>query len=132
MVRFNALLSNFRFHDFECGLLFESGSWPVTTSKRPASIWPPPVPTHSTSRPGSFPSTTTTTTTTTTKTPAQDDPVYGNYCGSKNGNQDQERIVGGHDAQQHEWPWVVALFNSGRQFCGGTLIAAVKCNFIHN
>ena len=35
---------------------------------------------------------------------------------------DQERIVGGHNADPNEWPWIVALFNNGRQFCGGSLI----------
>lgn len=43
-------------------------------------------------------------------------------CGAKNGLQDQERIVGGHNADLNEWPWIAALFNSGRQFCGGSLI----------
>ncbi|KAK9890287.1 hypothetical protein WA026_010390 [Henosepilachna vigintioctopunctata] len=43
-------------------------------------------------------------------------------CGAKNGNQDQERIVGGHNADINEWPWIAALFNGGRQFCGGSLI----------
>ncbi|KAG5893554.1 hypothetical protein JTB14_013638 [Gonioctena quinquepunctata] len=43
-------------------------------------------------------------------------------CGAKNGYQDQERIVGGHNADVNEWPWIAALFNGGRQFCGGSLI----------
>lgn len=43
-------------------------------------------------------------------------------CGAKNGYQDQERIVGGHNADIGEWPWIAALFNGGRQFCGGSLI----------
>ncbi|CAH1153687.1 unnamed protein product [Phaedon cochleariae] len=43
-------------------------------------------------------------------------------CGAKNGFPDQERIVGGQDAEVHEWPWIAALFNGGRQFCGGSLI----------
>ncbi|VVD01337.1 unnamed protein product [Leptidea sinapis] len=49
-------------------------------------------------------------------------------CGIKNGPQtyesiqDEERIVGGHNADLNEWPWIVALFNAGRQFCGGSLI----------
>lgn len=33
-----------------------------------------------------------------------------------------ERIVGGHEAGLNEWPWVAALFNNGRQFCGGILL----------
>ncbi|KAJ1523857.1 hypothetical protein ONE63_010413 [Megalurothrips usitatus] len=43
-------------------------------------------------------------------------------CGAKNGYQDQERIVGGQNADIGEWPWIAALFNNGRQFCGGSLI----------
>uniref|UniRef100_A0A1B6D1R4 Phenoloxidase-activating factor 2 n=1 Tax=Clastoptera arizonana TaxID=38151 RepID=A0A1B6D1R4_9HEMI len=43
-------------------------------------------------------------------------------CGAKNGFQDQERIVGGQNADPGEWPWIAALFNGGRQFCGGSLI----------
>ncbi|CRL01385.1 CLUMA_CG014174, isoform A [Clunio marinus] len=43
-------------------------------------------------------------------------------CGAKNGFQDQERIVGGQNADPNEWPWVAVLFNGGRQFCGGSLI----------
>lgn len=98
----------------------------TTTTKRP--IWPPPIPTHAPSGQATtkvpttkFPTTkfpTTKVPTTTTHAPAYDEHA-GNYCGSKNGNQDQERIVGGHDASLNEWPWIVALFNNGRQFCGG-------------
>ncbi|GAB0089398.1 transmembrane protease serine 9 [Sergentomyia squamirostris] len=43
-------------------------------------------------------------------------------CGVKNGYQDSERIVGGHNADPNEWPWIAVLFNGGRQFCGGSLI----------
>ncbi|XP_045781003.1 transmembrane protease serine 9-like [Maniola jurtina] len=52
-------------------------------------------------------------------------------CGIKNGpqtygstyeSQDEERIVGGTNAEPNEFPWIVALFNGGRQFCGGSLI----------
>lgn len=85
---------------------FPAGVTQFTTTPRP--IWPPPVPTHST-----------------TKQPVYDTeesaPV-GNFCGAKNGKQDQERIVGGENASPHEWPWVAVLFNSGRQFCGGMSI----------
>lgn len=36
--------------------------------------------------------------------------------------QDQERIVGGQNADPNEWPWVAVIFNNGRQLCGGSLI----------
>lgn len=70
----------------------------TTTSKKPSQVWPPPIPTHP---------------------PSQGVPVtvsdmaVGNYCGSKNGNQDQERIVGGQNAAPNEWPWIAVLLNAG-------------------
>ena len=33
------------------------------------------------------------------------------------------RIVSGWDADEGEWPWIAALLNNGRQFCGGSLIS---------
>ncbi|KAG5674711.1 hypothetical protein PVAND_004663 [Polypedilum vanderplanki] len=49
--------------------------------------------------------------------------VYGDSnCGIKNGNEDQNRIVGGQNADPQEWPWIAVLFNGGRQFCGGSLL----------
>lgn len=33
------------------------------------------------------------------------------------------RIVNGRVAERGEFPWTVALMNSGRQFCGGSLIS---------
>ena len=33
-----------------------------------------------------------------------------------------QRIVNGWPADQYEWPWIAALLNNGRQFCGGSLI----------
>merc|ERR1712183_948973 len=33
------------------------------------------------------------------------------------------RIVGGHEAEEHEWPWQVALFIDDAWFCGGSLIS---------
>jgi len=35
---------------------------------------------------------------------------------------DCKRIVNGFDADEGEWPWIAALLNNGRQFCGGSLI----------
>ena len=32
------------------------------------------------------------------------------------------RVVNGWPADQGEWPWIAALLNNGRQFCGGSLI----------
>lgn len=45
---------------------------------------------------------------------------------------DQERIVGGHEAGLNEYPWVVALFNRGRQFCGGELIFQKNTVIFHS
>ena len=45
-------------------------------------------------------------------------------CGEKNVIRDQERIVGGQNANIGEWPWITALFLKGRQHCGGTLISS--------
>merc|ERR1719513_295788 len=33
------------------------------------------------------------------------------------------RIVGGHEAEEHERPWQVALFIDDAWFCGGSLIS---------
>merc|ERR1712051_531388 len=33
------------------------------------------------------------------------------------------KIVGGHEAAHHEWPWQVALFVDDAWFCGGSLIS---------
>lgn len=37
-------------------------------------------------------------------------------------SQDQTKIIGGHNADPNEWPFIAVLFNGGRQFCGGSLI----------
>lgn len=82
-----------------------------TTSKPPA--WPPTKPPFKPTRPPVV----------TTKPPSVPTQSPGTAsCGAKNGYQDQERIVGGHNAEIGEWPWIAALFNGGRQFCGGSLI----------
>lgn len=86
-----------------------------TSSKKPgsATTWP-------TKKPTWWPATATITTTT---KPYVTTPTLNlSQCGAKNGNQDQERIVGGQNADPGEWPWIAALFNAGRQFCGGSLI----------
>ncbi|XP_067002303.2 chymotrypsin-like protease CTRL-1 [Anabrus simplex] len=95
---------------------------PPTTARPPwqPQPWPPSVPTHPPAP------THPTVTTTTTAAPATEasPPVIGGdaSCGAKNGVMEQERIVGGHNADVGEWPWIAALFNGGRQFCGGSLI----------
>lgn len=33
------------------------------------------------------------------------------------------RVVNGWPADKNEWPWIAALLNNGRQFCGGSLIS---------
>merc|ERR1711994_1242344 len=42
-------------------------------------------------------------------------------CGIE-GPPSKERIVGGHEAEEHEWSWQVALFIDDAWFCGGSLI----------
>ncbi|XP_072402812.1 uncharacterized protein l(2)k05911 [Diabrotica undecimpunctata] len=101
-------------------------AWPPT-SKKPVSpiyqptvnpIYQPSFPTYKppTYKPPSKP--TSKPTTATVATPVL--PI--GSCGAKNGYQDQKRIVGGHNAEVNEWPWIAALFNGGKQFCGGSLI----------
>jgi len=34
-----------------------------------------------------------------------------------------DRIVGGEEAAEHQWPWIVALFIDDSWFCGGALIS---------
>ena len=46
-------------------------------------------------------------------------------CGIENDGHDprgEDRIVGGFEAEEHEWPWIVALFIDDMWFCGGSLI----------
>ncbi|XP_055637867.1 transmembrane protease serine 9-like [Toxorhynchites rutilus septentrionalis] len=98
---------------------FTMGSTSVTQSTlRPPTTWPtkPAGPTHP---PQSWP--------TSQPAPSVEHTTVASVghfggCGMKNGNPDSERIVGGHNADPNEWPWIVALFNNGRQFCGGSLI----------
>merc|ERR1712002_250815 len=50
---------------------------------------------------------------------------FAEVCGQENpdGVDDKDfRIVGGHEAKKHEWPWQVALFMEGWS-CGGSLIS---------
>lgn len=118
-------------------------NWPPPLPTHPPHHTIPPLPTHppspgfpglpTTQQPGWPPSTTrppwTTgswfTPTAPSTTPSTDHGIPTASCGAKNGFQDQERIVGGHNADLNEWPWVAALFNGGRQFCGGSLIDSV-------
>lgn len=89
--------------------------------------WPPPIPTHPPNHaaPTHPPNVLVITVSdwqpsTTSRPDVSDGAVV--HCGTKNGKQDQERIVGGHNADPNEWPWVAVLFNGPRQFCGGSLI----------
>ncbi|XP_076233544.1 serine proteinase stubble [Calliopsis andreniformis] len=90
---------------------------PVSTTKKPgqATTWPTKKPTWWPGAP---------TVPATTQKPSNDGSfgVDTSKCGAKNGAQDEERIVGGQNADLGEWPWMAALFNGGRQFCGGSLI----------
>lgn len=95
---------------------------PIHPQPAPPSPLPPvALPTRPTTRPPYQP-TAPTHPTTTTSSPVETG-VIGGQCGLKLAkNQDQERIVGGHNAELGEWDWIAALFNAGRQFCGGSLI----------
>lgn len=84
---------------------------PTTTRKPSATTWP-------TKKPGWWPGPTTVKPSTTT-TPTH---FSNSDCGAKNGVQEDKRIVGGQSAALGEWPWIAALFNTGRQVCGGSLI----------
>jgi len=48
---------------------------------------------------------------------------FADECGLENPNGIEDRIVGGHEAAHHEWPWQVALFIDDAWFCGGSLIS---------
>uniref|UniRef100_A0A1B0DND6 Uncharacterized protein n=1 Tax=Phlebotomus papatasi TaxID=29031 RepID=A0A1B0DND6_PHLPP len=85
-------------------------TWPT---RPPVFQWPP------TTTPAPILPTRPSTTTTSPQIPPQVPPSGINAnCGVKNGYQDSERIVGGHNADPNEWPWIAVLFNGGRQFCG--------------
>ncbi|KAF5291988.1 hypothetical protein FQA39_LY14149 [Lamprigera yunnana] len=99
--------------------------WPPThrPSKPPATPAPGWPPTHRPSKPPATPAPGwPPTQRPTTQAPVTNVPIADAACGAKNGYQDQERIVGGHNADLGEWPWIAGLFNGGRQFCGGSLI----------
>eukprot|EP00096_Caligus_rogercresseyi_P010125 TRINITY_DN357_c0_g2_i1.p1 TRINITY_DN357_c0_g2~~TRINITY_DN357_c0_g2_i1.p1 ORF type:complete len:531 (-),score=72.03 TRINITY_DN357_c0_g2_i1:202-1656(-) len=116
-----------------------SSSSPTTTPTRSTTI-PSTTTISSTSKTTTAddPKTTTSSTPTTTfETPTSDD-VCGNSIHypilyTDNGDVSEElnridmehdlKIVNGWPASKHEWPWIAALFNSGRQFCGGSLIS---------
>merc|ERR1712055_750033 len=48
---------------------------------------------------------------------------FAEECGLENPNGIEGRMVGGHEAAHHEWPWQVALFIDDAWFCGGSLIS---------
>jgi len=79
-------------------------SWPPTSKP---TTWPTKPPTYPT-KPSWPTATKPPTTYPTTPADAEDFPINVNECGIKNGYQDQERIVGGHDAEPGEWPWMVS------------------------
>ncbi|XP_018322610.1 serine protease 33-like [Agrilus planipennis] len=93
-------------------------SWPPPLPTHPPDHTIPPLPTHPPSL--GFPGFTTEKT---TRFPINGKPrITDISCGAKSAFTDQERIVGGQNADIGEWPWIAALFNNGRQFCGGSLI----------
>ncbi|KAF5281452.1 hypothetical protein FQR65_LT14686 [Abscondita terminalis] len=100
---------------------------PVQTTHPPYPGYPthPPLPTHPaypTHPPATLAPAWPPTQKPTTSAPITHVPITDASCGAKNGYQDQERIVGGHNADLGEWPWIAGLFNGARQFCGGSLV----------
>ncbi|XP_037033895.1 proclotting enzyme [Bradysia coprophila] len=90
-------------------------TWPTRPTTTVYPNWPPQVPTHSTRPPNPI------YTTTQSPLPQEDNTIQG-MCGQKNGSPDKTKIIGGHNAEPNEWPFIAVLFNAGRQFCGGSLI----------
>ncbi|XP_030764204.1 serine protease 44-like [Sitophilus oryzae] len=111
-------------------------NWPPPLPTHPPDHTIPPLPTHPPSPGFPVPATTTisskptkvTTKPIASKPTSKTTTTTASYelgtaaCGAKNGFQDQGKIVGGHNADLNEWPWIAALFVNGRQFCGGSLI----------
>lgn len=122
----------------------DSGFWPPSIPTQPPkqiANWPPPIPTHPPNHhypthPPTQGQTPVTSHPTTQKPSEAATTVKPSYkpttsapatsyaeCGVKNVvSPDSERIVGGQNSSPHEFPWIVVLFNKGRQFCGGSLI----------
>merc|ERR1711863_5296 len=48
---------------------------------------------------------------------------FAEECGLENPNGIEDRIVGGHEAAHHEWPWRLPFFVDDAWFCGGSLIS---------
>lgn len=58
----------------------------------------------------------------------RDDVVPKVACGVPNAPVNGDKIVGGQEAEPHQFPWQVGLFFDG-YFCGGTVICKFKINF---
>merc|ERR1711936_874882 len=119
--------------------------WPQAPQQPQQPQWPPPVPTHPPQPAQPVPTSppvAPVVAETTTKAPVTNRPAGSSpgQCGvgryhpiqyDSNGQVAEEveraneagaKIVNGWDADQGEWPWIAALMNNGRQFCGGSLI----------
>ncbi|KAL9927417.1 CLIP and Tryp_SPc domain-containing lethal (2) k05911 isoform 2-T2 [Glossina fuscipes fuscipes] len=95
----------------------------TTTTKRPSYPNFPGYPHYPTYRPLTTTAVTTTSRPSSTGSNSSTLPSLPLKCGIRNAiSPDQERIVGGSNASPHEFPWIVVLFKSGTQFCGGSLI----------
>lgn len=93
-------------------VFFPGGSGFPTTTQRPSYVTTAPTTTttKSTPWPTRLPPPTTTTTRRynpiTTESIINEIGDFGGSCGAKNGFQDQNRIVGGQNADPNEWPWI--------------------------
>ncbi|XP_043225296.1 transmembrane protease serine 9-like [Amphibalanus amphitrite] len=100
----------------------------ATTKKPTTTVWWATTATTKGTTTTKRPTTTAWWATTTKSTTAAAPPASGGgggggpySCGTRD-PEGSDRIVGGKQAVQGEFPWLAGIFKNGRQFCGGSLI----------